>query len=326
MGQTTEKTTTQDDFFLSVLAEFSRTFGSPSSNYPNVRCISRTALIRELIEIRNRHFHTGAKSISGKALLEFLLKSGLVHQVFPIESTGSQPPAQFFSIGLNEPTSELDPIELLQAMVPQGVVCYFTAVQFHNLSTQIPTHHHIARIANTSSRHRKAPSNSSIHKTPLTGTPKKRDRLGKRQFLYHGIPYYITNREGTRIPGIQECYYTNKTVISITSYEQTLLDSLDRPLSCGGPSVVFEAWENAAGELNQSHILDHLRTINDQRLTRRVGYMLLDRLQYKIDVELRRYLYRIRTQLRQNQTATMISLLPGYEYSHPNHDWCLEVP
>ena len=264
--------------------------------------------------------------MSGRALLELLLRSGVVQRVPHIEAAGSQPPAQFFSIGLNEPNLELDPIELLQAMEPQGVICYFTAVQFHNLSTQIPTHHQVARLSKTLSPRPKASSSSPVQRTLSTDTQKKRDRLGKRQFLYHGIPYYITSRKQIRMPGIQERYYTNKTIVSITDYEQTLLDTLDRPLSCGGPSVVFEAWENGMGEFDQSRILTYLRAIKDERLTRRVGYMLLDRLQSKLDSELQRYLNRIRTELKQDQTAAVISLLPGYEYSHPNHDWNLEVP
>ncbi len=326
MGETTPRTTTQDDHFSNILSEFSKTFGSPSSKYPTVRCISRAALIRELVEILDRVSHPGTRRISGQALLEFLLRSGLVHRVSHIDSADNKSPAQFFSIGLNGSTPELDPIELLQAMVSQGIVCYFTAVQFHNLSTQIPTHHHIARISKSSSRPRIAPSISPIRRIPSTGAPRKRNRLGRQQFLYHGIPYYITNRESTRVPGIQQRHYTDKTVFSITTYEQTLLDTLERPLSCGGPSVVFEAWENAVGELDQKRILDHLRTIKDQRLTRRVGFMLHDHLQHKLDTDLRRYLYRIRSQHSKDQAAAMISLLPGYEFSHPNHGWGLEVP
>ena len=326
MSQAGLRTAAQNDPFSNVLAEFSKTFGSPSSKYPNVRCISRAALIRELVKLQDRLSHSGVKRISGTELLEFLVRSGLVQRVSHIDATGSQPPAQFFSIGLSEPNLELDPIELLQAMEPRGVVCYFTAVQFHNLSTQIPTHHQIARLSKASAPHGRAPSSSPVHRTPLTGTQKKRDRLGKRQFLYHGIPYYITSRKESRMPGIQKRYYTNKTLISITTYEQTLLDTLDRPLSCGGPSVVFEAWDNAASELDQSRILAHLKAIEDQQLTRRVGYMLLDHLQHKLDAGLSRYLDRIRTELKKDQSAGVISLLPGYQYSHTNHDWSVEVP
>ena len=68
-----------DEPFTDVLAEFSRTFGSLSSKYPNVRCISGAALIKELLELRSRLARPTVKATSGQALLERLVKSGLVH-------------------------------------------------------------------------------------------------------------------------------------------------------------------------------------------------------------------------------------------------------
>ena len=114
----------------------------------------------------------------------------------------------------------------------------------------------------------------------ITGS-RKRDRLGRRQFVYRGAPYYITNRGRRRVPGIQERFYTNKTVFSVTTYEQTLLDALDRPLSCGGSSVVFEAWNRGCRQLDQDRLLHYLKAIRDDRLTRRAGYMLLEHLQHE---------------------------------------------
>jgi predicted transcriptional regulator of viral defense system len=35
-------------------------------------------------------------------------------------------------------------------------------------------------------------------------------------------------------------------MVRITTLEQTLLDTLHRPLSCGGPPIVIEAWEHTA--------------------------------------------------------------------------------
>lgn len=316
----------QDYFFKSVLAEFSKTFGSPSTKHPNVRCVSKTALVRELVELRNRLAIPGFKDISGKAILDSLAQSGLIHPVPLIDPNNSQPIEKFFSVGLNEASHELDPIELLQAIVTKGVMCYFTAVYFHDLSTQIPTHHHIARVTDTLLAPRKPPADTLVHHAPARRTTRKRDPLGERQFLYQGVPYYITTRDRRRVPGIQERYFTNKTIFSVTTYEQTLLDTLDRPLSCGGPSVVFEAWDNAASELDQDRLLHYLQTIGDQRISRRVGYMLFEHLEHALDAQLENYLQHIRQQVIIDETATTISLLPGYKYIHTNLEWRLEVP
>ena len=326
MAPSTNRNTSKDEQFTDVLAEFSRTFGSRSSKYPNVRCISKAALIKELLELRNRLAQPIAKGASGQALLERLVKSGLVHPVALTDTDRGQSADRFFSIGLNESDSELEPIELLQAMVPEGTICYFTAVQMHELSTQMPPHHHIARIVDTSPRPGKLRNDVPLPRPTNTAPTRRRDRLGRRQFHYRGTPYYITTRGRRRVPGIQKRFYTNKTVFSVTTYEQTLLDTLDRPLSCGGSSVVFEAWNRGSRELDQDRLLHYLKAIRDHRLTRRVGYMLLEHLEHKPEERLKNYLHRIRRQTTNEDTVSIISLLPGYEYAHTNSDWRLEVP
>ena len=128
------------------------------------------------------------------------------------------------------------------------------------------------------------------------------------------------------MPGIQERVYSDKTVYSVTTYEQTLLDALDRPLSCGGSSVVFEAWNRGCGELEQDRLLHYLEAIHDHRLTRRVGYMLLEHLQHEIEIPLRNYLHQARRRSASDDSAFVISLLPGYEYAHTEQNWRLKVP
>ena len=320
------RSTSKDDHFTDVLAEFSTTFGSRSSKYSNVRCISKAALIKELLDLRSRLTHPAAKATSGKALLERLVKSGLVHPVALTGTDRGQSADRFFSIGLNETNSELDPIELLQAMVPEGAICYFTAVHIHELSTQIPTHHHIARMVDTTPRPGKPPNDAPLPRPISTAPSQRRDRLGQRQFHYRGTPYYITTRGRKRVPGIQKRFFTNKTVFSVTTYEQTLLDTLDRPLSCGGSSVVFEAWNRGFRELDQDRLLHYLKAIRDHRLTRRVGYMLLEHLEHKPEERLKNYLHRIQRQTTNKDTVPIISLLPGYEYAHTHPHWRLMVP
>lgn len=259
-------------------------------------------------------------------MLHSLVQSGLVHPVPLTDPNNNEPIEKFFSIGLNEVSHELDPIELLQAVVSSGVVCYFTAVYFHELSTQIPTQHHIAWMIDAPPRRNRSSVNVRAPRTSARTTTQKRDPLGERQFLYRNVPYYKTTRYRRRVPGIQERYFTNKTIFSITTYEQTLLDTLHSPMSCGGPPVVFEAWGNAANQLDQARLLQYLQAIDDQRLSRRVGYMLFEYLEYEMDAQLEKYLQQTRRQVASEKTTTTISLLSGYEYAHANLDWHLEVP
>ena len=315
-----------DDQFTHFFAEFCNSFGSPSSRHPNVRCVSRLVLLRELLDIRDRLAHASIRKTSGKALLKRLLDSGLVHPVDVVGPDHECPADEFYSVGLNGSTSELDPIELLQAIEPKGITCYFTAVHFHELSTQMPSHHHIARLTDASPRDRKPPSNTPQRRPSSRASSKKRDPLGRRQLLYGGIPYYITTRIRRRVPGFQQRYYTNKTIFSVTTIEQTLLDTLERPLSCGGTSVVFEAWESASHDLNQDRLLYYLEAIRDHRLSRRVGYMLHEHFQRPVDTKLENYLNCIRKHTSEDETVSVISLLPGQEYANTSPDWRLQVP
>ena len=58
--------------------------------------------------------------------------------------------------------------------------------------------------------------------------------------------------------------------------EQTLLDSLYKPFLCGGPEVVFEAWQEAVGSrrIDEERLLTYLRAMNYPATTRRLAVML----------------------------------------------------
>ena len=326
MAPSSNRNSTGEEQLTEILAEFSKSFGSRSSKFSNIRCISKSALIRELLDLRNRLAHSTSKFSSGKAILERLVKSGLVHPVTLTDANHEQSTHKFYSIGLTESDAALDPIELLQAMVPEGAICYFTAVHIHELSTQRPTHHHVARIVDTSSKPNKRRLNALPKPSPKVARSQGRDRLGQRQFLYGGTPYYITNRLARRVPGIQKRFHTNRIVYSVTTYEQTLLDTLERPMSCGGSSVVFEAWNRGSRELDQDRLLHYLKAFRDHKLTRRVGYMLLEHLRHELEMPLENYLHGVRGRSIKDNATPLVSLLPGYEYGQTNLDWGLEVP
>ena len=56
-----------------------------------------------------------------------------------------------------------------------------------------------------------------------------------------GCRRYTTRREAHRVVGVQTRYVNEKSRYRVTTLEQTLVDTLHRPHSCGGPAVVFEA-------------------------------------------------------------------------------------
>ncbi len=150
--------------------------------------------------------------------------------------------------------------------------------------------------------------------------------MGKLQFAYRGVPYYLSDRDQRRIPGVQSRYFSNRTIFNVTTFEQTLLDTLHRPLSCGGQATVFEAWESALSALDEERFLGYLRAIDDPKLDRRVGYLLTVAMHYKPGAALSAHLARARSQAEGQESSDTIPLLTGIRYTRADDQWRLGVP
>ena len=308
-----------------VLAELTAAFlgllGAPSETRPTVRCLSRAHARALMIGARAQMDNPELRGFSADSLLDTLVTGGLLIPV------GIDTPGRNFAIyRVGQQASDIvDPIELLEAAEPAGVVCYFTALQFYSLTTQVASHHHIARLV------RRAPSTMNADEPRLTRTVgdiaavRRRDPLGTRMFTYQGQPYYRTHRGTHTMAGIQLRRLNDSTIARITTREQTLLDTLHRPLSCGGPSVVWEAWERAVDELDVDTFVDHLRTLNDSRLLRRVGYMLQQQ-SFSVPTALDELLDRARRAVLQSRDEEPVSLLPGIAGTKCDASWNLRLP
>ena len=221
--------------------------------------------------------------------------------------------------GRSQPT----PPELLQASNTDGVVCYFTAVAFHSLTTQPPAQHHIATL--TDPRPKPSPG-PSITACAVPRTPRKKaDALGTWLFTFHGLRYYHTSRERRLVPGIQTRFLGPATLIRITTLEQTLLDTLHRPLSCGGPAVVFEAWEQGVGRAKESKLVNYLRAMDRLPMIQRVGY-LLERMGHNPGPELKGVFQEYLMKLDPEDPAAPQQLFPGMHYECLKKPWLIYGP
>jgi hypothetical protein len=150
------------------------------------------------------------------------------------------------------------------------VICYFTALGYHELTTQDAPHHHVAVL--------KIPSRKTQPETvtpPATDEKTSRNlKLGTLLFRYQTVPYYVTYRDPALMPGIQAVRLSPSCLARMTTLEQTLLDTLHRPWNCGGPTVVFEAWERGLPLLDDARLAHCLKKIGRTDFTRRTGYML----------------------------------------------------
>lgn len=305
------------DFREPFLAELLTRLGEPSETRPSVRCWSEPSLLRELGAVRHELARRQIRvPLAGPGLLAWLQELKLARAV-SVVSPEPERSTRFFVLGLERSTDEpeVDPIELLQAYAPQGVVCYFTALAFHALTTQPPSHHHVAVLTARSKERESSPLQPATDRATRSYNP-----LGKLAFCYGDVPYFLTRREAPRVPGVQRRYLNSRTLFRITSREQTLLDTLHRPLGCGGPEVVFEAWRVGVEDVDTSRLAELLDAIDHPQLRRRVGAML-DLMEYTTGGELRAVLERERA-----PSEPPISLLAGVEYSRLDPRWGVMVP
>jgi hypothetical protein len=310
-------------FWVGLLGSLAAAFGKPTDALPSTRCIPKKAFIQVLVDIRDRLALDGYKHIPGTQILSYLSTAQLV-RLLEVQMPDDQTQEKFVVIGFGESLETTEPLELLQAAVKDGVVCYFTALSYHGLTTQPVAHHHIARLRSYP-EHRPIAQDSQTRASDPNLKARAYDPLGTKQFSYKGIPYYVTQRERRWVPGVQKRYLDERTIIQITTLEQTLLDTLHKPLSCGGVAVVFEAWETALGEIREERLVSYLKAIASPDVDRRVGYMI-ENLKHRSGDALKAYLQIAHAHLNASPDSTSIPLLPGLPSSSVNAQWLVEVP
>jgi predicted transcriptional regulator of viral defense system len=310
-----------EDAFLAKLGE---KLASPTPEYPTAECWLTSNLFRLFREIRDElKSHNIRFKLSNEATLEWLSRIN-------IEKTIATEGKIFHLLDLGASAQSLpDPLDLLMASHPQGVVCYWTAVAFHELTTQITAHHHVAKLITTKS----IPQSTKTTTRPAGpsdapgGSTERTPSLGQLLFRFEGTTYYLTERVAHLVPGVQIRAHGPKTLLRITTLEQTLLDCLYKAHACGGPDVVFEAWKNAfdISRLDEERVADYLKRMNYPATSRRVGAMFAV-LGKSPGAELQNFLRDEMARIDRTSRYATISLLPGFAYPQLDQEWLVRIP
>lgn len=213
------------------------------------------------------------------------------------------------------------PLELLQAYLPDGVISYFSAMGYYELTTQTIGHHHISRLL--ASTPRKVAYPISLQGGGLAKKRDNRDPLGTEVFRFEGVQYYVNRRDPRFSPGIQLRVDSPRCWFRITTLEQTLLDALMQPHKCGGEAVVLEAWESGVSLMDPDLMADHLMRVDRDDLSRRVGAMLRVLGRAFSGTKLDRHLESIQIASR---GAREVPLLSGLEFPDLDSVWMVRVP
>jgi len=306
------------DAFISFLID---RLSRESSVSLNPHCLSERTLYSLFDEIiAQGHRPQQSKERTKEWLKEIGLLTPIAIDQYPDSSKRS---TRFYRLDVSRKAqSQPSPLELLQAYNEAGVICYFTAIAFHSLSTQPPVHHHLGiPIEPRPKAAQVLPRKVSVSRSES----RKADPLGTWLFTYKGLRYYQTSREKRLIPGIQTRITGPTSLIRITVLEQTLLDTLHRPLSCGGPAVVMEAWEQGLGRVNEDKLERYLQKMDYLPIAQRLGYVL-GSLGYRPGASLKNALDAYLARLDPNDPSAYQQLFPGVKYDHLQYPWLVYGP
>jgi predicted transcriptional regulator of viral defense system len=302
--------------------------GRSTFQWPTARCWTKTSFNNLCREIREELSASGLTfRESAKSLVAWLLEIGIAQRILAEGEI-----FYIFDVGLNS-SIEIDPHELLMARMPSGVICYFSALSYFDLTTQVVQHYHIAELATPVPGHAeestkpKDPQNLEKPKPQRRNAERKREKLGTLLFRYNSTPFYWTRRSARLVPGIQMRSHGPRAQIRITTLEQTLIDTLYKPFHCGGPEVIFEAWREglASGRVDQVILADYLTRMQYPASARRLA-ALLNILGVPPGKDLASVLEKFRQAIDPTNPFVRISLLPGVRYQELNRQWQVDTP
>jgi len=299
-----------------IVAELNERLKAPSDELPNVQWLSEYFLRRLLLDVAKTA--KAPTTLSGRTLLRMLVDSQLARQLPPDDFSDASKSPAIYSLELGGVPS-ISPIELLQATqssYQNTAICYFTALERHELTTQEAPHHHVASLKAPSKQPRPKPVPSPSD----ADDSRRKPSLGTLLFRYQDIPYYMTQRDPALVPGIQTVRLSPSCQVRMTTLEQTLLDTLHKPWSCGGPSVVFEAWERGLPLLEDARLAHCLKAIGRNDFIRRAGYMLEQFNHGTTDNDLLALLSDAKDKVKAHTVPT-IPLLPDIPSTLHNETW-----
>jgi hypothetical protein len=263
-----------DDRWDLMFRKLKHTVASPTDEHPAARIWRDSDLTAAISQVRKAHAAELLTNFpSAKAVIKRMLSIGWLQEI-SVENPASKAASTRLYLLDMEATEEDTPEawELLQGFTTNGVLCYFSALAFHELTTQIPSFHHIGIPKDPSPRIE--PSTIPTTSQPSTAGKKQRDPLGSFVFNFQETPCYTTSRDVSLMPGVQTREIGPRTRLRITTPEQVMLDTLWQPLKCGGQAIAFEAWERGVTRWNPDRMAKHLKSINRHEWERRVGAML----------------------------------------------------
>jgi hypothetical protein len=309
------------EIFLRAMAERVSVAGEKRLT---TRCWKPSTLCREIREIAKLNQAALRTTFPPThEVVEQLKRIGLIHPV-KVQSPHDPRGMDFLLLDMEAGNGEpIYPLELLQAWLPDGVICYFSAINYYELTTQVVAHHHVARLMPPGLR--KVLASFEATRPEPAGEVLERNPLGTEAFCFEDVPCYVNRRDASLVPGIQFRVVSPRCWLRITTLDQTLLDALMQPVRCGGEAVALEAWETGVKKIDPDRMAGHLAKIQRDDLDRRVGAVLeLIGADFAAS-DLGRRLNALRERLM-TEPVPEIPIMAGFEFPELNKTWKVRAP
>ena len=142
---------TADQLLDHTVAALGGRLASATDSLPSVRCVARQTLVALINETVNGLGDDGPRPPATRVIAR-MIEIGLVHPVVFEHVAPRSVASAVYLLGYGVSPSDVHPFELLQAIEPDGVICYMSAIEQHGLTTQPTVHHHIARLETAPTR------------------------------------------------------------------------------------------------------------------------------------------------------------------------------
>ncbi len=142
-------------------------------------------------------------------------------------------------------STPLHEYEVAMSLTSQVTISHWSALQFHNLTEQIPRKTYVSTVIGA---------------------------LGRSQLERCGFRFQIIKFRAERFFGTENAWIGDSQIV-VTDLERTLLDAISRPKYCGDLAIVEQAFITAAERIDLDLIIQYAQRL-DPTTCKRLGWHL----------------------------------------------------
>ena len=153
--------------------------------------------------------------------------------------------------------AEVSLYELVLSLRPKCYLTHYTAMQYHQLTNQVP------KIINVNAEQKEKPRYASkLEQQRIDLAFKRPTRLTTNIVEYEGYQIRLLNGVHTGNLGVVELLGAEGETLRITEIERTLIDIAVRPEYSGGVFEVLQAYRRASGQVSINRLAALLKRID----------------------------------------------------------------